>query len=1167
MVSLTWVKRGLVPLFIILLLFLSAQAQDESVAPFATGSITNEDAVQILALDVARDGSNLTIDMRPPADQTETTELDTFLYLLDSNNRIVAENDDAAKGAVNSLIEYPEAQAGSYRIVATRYGLEEGDSTGDYELYVTVTRQSDAAEIVYDTSDEALAAAGFPDLETADNALWTVLVYYGGDNNLEPAILADLNEMEIAGGSNRSVRVLALVDNESATENNDWSTARLFEVTTDTSRDHTTVYPPTVDSPYLTDLGEINTSGGEAFAQFLVWGVRHFPANRYVLAIGSHGAGWRGLITDDTTFKETRKKVILPLPQLTAALEAAKQEAGVEKFDLIINDACLMSSVEYHLAVADYFRYSLASPEIVVNPALDMTQFLTQIKTDTNADLEKIGRGLVTTYIQRDVLGRATSDAIYLTSTLTDLADYSAVKAALDDFADVFDTDPTLYTSILNQARSAAYVYSSYVGGEELIDLGSLMQLVVRTADEPNIVVAAQAVLVALRNTNIYSEGGSRVAESVSNYQNIFFPDSSAQFNNNANRYFTEANLGSWGNMLRTYFNELTPQVFSLTNERAVPFHPPVIPDVLVAGSFPPQDALDAQSAQLGMDTAVAVNVELVGRNMNAAYYTFEKIEQDATGAEVFVRYSEELVLSDVPSGVAKIRSTWDATLPFIQFGADGNFELLRLSGVDPSTGLRVASLQGRYRLPDSDVWNDVTLVFDATNYLVGGSFQRVVNRSAETGAAADVTIPDGAIFQANRYVLEAGKLVVSEGNTYTWAEGGPTWEWRPAPNGDYNISVVVTTSGGSATFSKRATINNDNADLDLRADALSLAHMSTPRPRDWTQMEIVVLPGDFRAFRSSSPDGNSNFTLYYRFFSRYPELFSGDTLPDLEDTLYLFEDTALDQGYDKLTITNVPSRTTVQGRDALLFNYRYVEDGKNTNGRGYLVYQDTDFGGAVFLIGAESTTGVLQNFDLLVNNIRFWEFENIDIADTVVEVDADGLPLEGRWRGQPEFVQKTSDDQITVYDIVGGTEYYVPVTYGAGAVEDINGTLWATYYRNNNPATGTFLRVTAFTGDALENGTDYILNYLSQNVGIPASVIETNRYRGKYFTWFSVSYSGTRDEQAIYGRYYVTTLQDGDVIYYILYWFETPFGEDIEATRNIVGNELEPIVDSFKIP
>jgi hypothetical protein len=142
-----------------------------------------------------------------------------------------------------------------------------------------------------------------------------------------------------------------------------------------------------------------------------------------------------------------------------------------------------------------------------------------------------------------------------------------------------------------------------------------------------------------------------------------------------------------------------------------------------------------------------------------------------------------------------------------------------------------------------------------------------------------------------------------------------------------------------------------------------------------------------------------------------------------------------------------------------------------------------------------------------------------------------------------------------------------VPVTYGAGAVEDINGTLWATYYRNNNPATGTFLRVTAFTGDALENGTDYILNYLSQNVGIPASVIETNRYRGKYFTWFSVSYSGTRDEQAIYGRYYVTTLQDGDVIYYILYWFETPFGEDIEATRNIVGNELEPIVDSFKIP
>ncbi len=869
-----FVQRGIIPLFFLSLLFLSAQAQDDQAQAFAVGTITSEDAIQIISLDVARDGTNISIDMRPPADQSETTELDSYLYLLDRNNRIVAENDDAAKGAVNSLIEYPQASAGSYKIVATRYGLEEGDSTGDYELYVTIANDTETIIESHDTSSEALAAAGFPTMEVADSAIWTILVYYGGDNNLEPAILADLNELEIAGGSNQSVRVLALVDNETAEGETGWSTARLFEVSRDTSRDHVSVFPPTIDSPFLSDLGEINTSGGAAFAQFLVWGVRNFPAQHYVLAIGSHGTGWHGLVTDDTTFQETRKKVILSLPQLEAGLSAARAEAGVDKFDLLINDACLMSSVEYHLAVADYFRYSVASPEIVVNPAHDMTQFLTQIKTDTNANIETLGRGLVTTYIQRDVLGRATSDAIYLTSTLTDLSEYSAVKDALNDFAEVFDNDPTLYTSILNQARSAAYVYSSYVGGEELIDLGSLMRLVVRTADEPNIVVAAQAVLLALRNTNVYSEGGSRVSESVSNYQNIFFPDSSVKFSNNANRYFAEADLGAWGSMLRTYFNELTPQVFSLTDERSVSFHPPVIPNVLVAGSFPPQDALDAQEAQLGMDTAVAVNVELVGRNMNAAYYTFEKIEKDAAGVETFVRYSEELVLSNVPSGVAKIRSTWDATLPFIQFGTEGNFELLRLSGIDPSTGLRVASLQGRYREPDSDVWNNVTLVFDATNYLVGGAFQRVVNRSAETGAAADVTIPVGAIFQATRFVLEDGKLVASEGNTYTWAEGGPTWEWQPAPNGDYNISVVVTTSGGSATFSKRVTVSNDDADLSLRADALSFAHMSTTRPREWTPMEIVVLPGDYRAYRSSSPDDSSNFTLYYRFFSRYPELF-----------------------------------------------------------------------------------------------------------------------------------------------------------------------------------------------------------------------------------------------------------------------------------------------------
>lgn len=1159
-------QRVFRPWFVFMLLLVGRASAQTPVERVITGTISDDKSLDIIPLDVPRDGSNIIIDMRPPADQIETSELDTYLYLLDGNNRIIAENDDAARGAVNSLIEYPLASSGTYRIVATRYGLNEGRSTGDYEVTVQVVPTEPALIETTDTSDEALQAAGFPATTAREEAIWTVLVYYGADNNLEPAILADLNEFELGGGSNESVRVVALVDNESAEGTDQWSTARLFEVKRDTSNDIAVNYPPTIDSPYLSDLGEINTSGASAFEQFLVWGVRNFPAQNYALAIGSHGAGWHGLVTDDTTFRETQERVILSIPRLQSGMRAALAAAGVDEFQFLINDACLMASVEYHLAMSEFFRYSLASPEIVVNPAHDMTQFLRTLKNNTSVDLRSVGRGLISTYIERDVLGRATSDGVYLSSVLTDLSNYGDIRTALNNFADVFNTDPTLYTSILNEARRTAYVYSAYVGGEELIDLGNLMQTIVRQADDPNIVVAAQAVLVALRRATLYAEGGSRIRESVSHYQNIFFPETSSFFSNNSGKYFAESGLGQWGAMLRSYFNELTPQVFTLGNERSIAFHPPMIPMISVFGQFPPQIALDAHGATLGMDTAIAIPVEIVGRNLNAAYYTFEKIERDAEGVEQFVRYSEELVLSDVPSGVAIARSTWDATLPYILFGDEGGFDLLRLSGADRSTGTRVASLEGRYREDGSDIWNDVSIVFDATNISSGGAFQRVVNRSAETGAAADVTIPVGAIFQTTRLVLEDGKIIRTEGNTYRWPEGGPTWEWQPAPDGDYNITVTVTTSGGSGTFSRRVALSNANANLSLRADAVSGLHVSIERPREWSAMNVTVLPGDIRAFRSSSPDGKQNFTIYYRFFSRHPELFADGAIP-LADTLPVFTENGQLYGYDRIEITKAPVDITIDGRPALEIEYRYTEEGLNYIGRGYLVYQSTDFGDSVMLVGAESQQGRVQHYDLLRDDARFWDFSDANPDDNVVETDADGQPIEGEWRGQPQFVQRSSDDEITVYDLLGGTEYFVPIPYGSGAVETINDTLWATYYQNNDPTSGTFLRVTAAGGAAPENPAAYITDYLSNNVGIPAQLVDSRRYRGKYFTWFAATYRGERDGSAVYGRFYITPVQSGSDSFNILFWFETPFGDDIERVRTIVGQELEPVIDSFKLP
>ncbi len=69
---------------------------------------------------------------------------------------------------------------------------------------------------------------------------------------------------------------------------------------------------------------------GEAFAP---QGMGH-PARHYALAFGSHGAGWQGLITDDSSEAEVGYP-ILSVPELQQSFGIALIEAGAEQFDLL----------------------------------------------------------------------------------------------------------------------------------------------------------------------------------------------------------------------------------------------------------------------------------------------------------------------------------------------------------------------------------------------------------------------------------------------------------------------------------------------------------------------------------------------------------------------------------------------------------------------------------------------------------------------------------------------------------------------------------------------------------------------------------------------------------------------------------------------------------------
>ncbi len=75
------------------------------------------------------------------------SNLDTFLYLLDSEGNELAQNDDAALSddlSTSEILNFDLPYTGTYTIVATRYGGAESTSTGDYTLEI-LTRDEPSA--------------------------------------------------------------------------------------------------------------------------------------------------------------------------------------------------------------------------------------------------------------------------------------------------------------------------------------------------------------------------------------------------------------------------------------------------------------------------------------------------------------------------------------------------------------------------------------------------------------------------------------------------------------------------------------------------------------------------------------------------------------------------------------------------------------------------------------------------------------------------------------------------------------------------------------------------------------------------------------------------------------------------------------------------------------
>ncbi len=246
----------------------------------------------------------------------------------------------------------------------------------------------------------------------ADGRSWTVLVYMVADNYLEQAALDDLSEM-MHVGSTADLHVVVLCDRRpGGTEKGlgglpNWTTAQRLWVGQDRLESRG-------------DLGELDLGDPQVLTDFLAWGMRAYPADRYALVFWDHGAGARGFGLDETNGGNS-----LTLPELDLGIRKGLKAAGVTQLALVGFDACLMATYEVAAVLQPYAEYLLASQETEPTSGWDWTS-LQRLRDEPTTPPQDLGARIVEDY------GLAPhQQAGSLTLSLTDLVALDAVDAAL----------------------------------------------------------------------------------------------------------------------------------------------------------------------------------------------------------------------------------------------------------------------------------------------------------------------------------------------------------------------------------------------------------------------------------------------------------------------------------------------------------------------------------------------------------------------------------------------------------------------------------------------------------------------------------------------------------------------------------------------------------------
>lgn len=675
----------------------------------------------------------------------------------------------------------------------------------------------------------------YPASTTGDNT-WLVMLYQDADDKiLEQDIFLDFNEAERVG-SNDSLHIVAQLDRFSGGFQGDgnWSNTRRFYITQDENLNQ-------INSEMVQDLGEVNMGEASTLVDFVTWAVASYPANHFVLILSDHGMGWPGGWSDSVPAGSIDsniplQKVIGPqlyLNELDQALQEIRDRTGIEYFDLIGMDACLMGHLEVFTALAPHAHYAVASQETEPAVGWAYTGFLSRLRENPNIDGSELGQLIVDTYIQEDqrivderaraeflqqnspmgglfsFLGSTSASQVAqqlgqtITLTAVDLSQLPTLLNSLDNLAFVLQGADQSHVA---QARSYAQSFTSVFGKDvpaSYIDLGHFAQLLAQYRTTSEVIQAGQAVRAAINEVVVAEKHGPKVpgATGIS----IYFPN--AQLYGNAaagaKSYTAIAERFSlhslWDEYLAYHYGG---REFERGSSEVVT----LLPEAVTRA--PGTGIINISNLSLSTDSvtpgdSVVISADISGENIG--YVKLLVGFLDASSNAIFIADMDYLESADTrsldgvyypvwPEEAFTLEYAWEPVVFAINDGRNSVVALFNPESYGKTFQDAVYTVDGLYTYADEG-----QTVY-ARLYFSDGLLRNVYGFTGENGLGAprEIIPSPGDQFRVIDRWIELGQngqvlgTDTQEGDQLTFGESMFTWEdLYPAP-GEYIIGIVV---------------------------------------------------------------------------------------------------------------------------------------------------------------------------------------------------------------------------------------------------------------------------------------------------------------------------------------------------------------------------------------